>query len=235
MADFSIIQKIKLFFETVVSIPFFLFYSFSGIFLLIIMIINIRKKRKLNRILYFLSLLFFLSFVVIKYFDVIVNVFDTFIGNVVKAVYFPSFGLYITLLIISNILFVFSFFSKTFKNLHKIISGVVNILLDFIFLIIINLISSNNIHLSIELELYENSSILSFLQTSMILFIFLGNFYLFAVIQLKLKKFDKNIIFDDANMPKMGIYNKADTHVAVFNKDEIKLVGNIGGHNEGNV
>ena len=103
MADFSVIEKLKLFFETVVSTPFFFIYAILGIALIIIMIIDIKKHKKISRILYLIVLIFLITFVLIKYFGVIINIIDTFIEIIVKALYFPSLGLYITMLLISNI------------------------------------------------------------------------------------------------------------------------------------
>ena len=166
MADLSIVEKVKLFFETVVSTPFFLIYAILGIVLAIIMIVDIKKHKKISSILYFMVFSFLTTFVLIRYFSVIVNIIDTFIEVIVKALYFPSIGFYITMLLVSNATFLVLFFSKKAKKSYKIVSGISNMLIDFLFIMIVSIIAKNNIDINLDVKLYSNSTILVLLQLS---------------------------------------------------------------------
>jgi len=58
MADLSIVEKIKLFFNTAISTPFFIGYAVIGILLVVFMIFDIRKKKKFSKIIYIVSGIF---------------------------------------------------------------------------------------------------------------------------------------------------------------------------------
>lgn len=224
MADLSIIQKISLFFETIVSTSFFSIYAIFGVILLILMLIDIRKHKKINRIVYILGILFLLTFVIIKYFNIIIKICDVFIEIIIKALYFPNLGMYIFMLIISNLTFLIFFFSKnTFKN-YKMISGICNGLIDFLFIMIIGIISKVKIDISMDVELYSNPTILTLLQLSMILFAIMYVMIFIIKVHNRLKSYDINIIFDKESYPKMGIYVKNDNTKGKFSDSNIKKI-----------
>ena len=208
MADFSVIEKLKLFFETVVSTPFFFIYAILGIALIIIMIIDIKKHKKISRILYLIVLIFLITFVLIKYFGVIINIIDTFIEIIVKALYFPSLGLYITMLLISNITFVILFFSKKAIKGYKTVSGVCNVIVDFLFIMMLGIIANNNLDISLDMELYSDSTMLTLLQLSMSVFCSMYLLFLFIKAYRKFRIYDKVVTFDNEDYPDMGMYVK---------------------------
>ena len=69
MADLSIVEKIKLLFNTAISTPFFVSYAVVGILLVVFMIIDIKKHRKFSKIIYIISGVFLITFFLIKYFN----------------------------------------------------------------------------------------------------------------------------------------------------------------------
>ena len=206
MADLSIIEKIKLFFETVVSTPFFLIYAILGIVLAIIMIVDIKKHKKISSILYFMVFSFLTTFVLIRYFSVIVNIIDTFIEVIVKALYFPSIGFYITMLLVSNAIFLVLFFSKKAKKSYKIVSGISNMLIDFLFIMIVSIIAKNNIDINLDVKLYSNSTILVLLQLSISLIFSMYILLFFIKIYYKFRLYDKVVTFDNEEYPDMDVY-----------------------------
>ena len=79
MADLSIVEKIKLLFNTAISTPFFIIYAIVGILLIIFMIIDIRKHKKFSKFIYIFTGIFLITFFLIKYFNIIIKVIDSFI------------------------------------------------------------------------------------------------------------------------------------------------------------
>ena len=191
MADLSIVDKIKLLFNTAISTPFFIFYAVIGILLVVFMVIDIRRHKKFSKFIYIISGIFLITFFCIKYFNVILKVVDSFVEIILKALYFPNLGIYIIMLIITNFTFIYTMISKKSYKSNKIISGIINIIIDFIFILIIGIISSEKIDITSEVKLYSDETILTLLQISMALF---ASEYMLLGLSLashKLKKYDK--------------------------------------------
>lgn len=192
MADLSIVEKIKLLFNTAISTPFFVSYAIVGILLIIFMIIDIRKHKKFSNLIYIVSGIFLITFFVIKYFNVILKLIDSFVEIIMKALYFPNLGIYVVMLIITNATFIYSMFNRKVYKSTKIITGIINVLIDFIFILVIGIISSEKIDITSEVKLYSDATILTLLQISMALF---ASQYLLlglAMASHKFKKYDKN-------------------------------------------
>ena len=208
MADFSIIKKIKLVFDTAISTPFFIVYAILGLILVGLIIFDIKKDKKISRILYIVCIIFLATFFIIKYFDVIIKVIDSFVEILLKTLYFPNLGIYITILIITNLTFVFTTISEKSYKIYKIISSLITTLIDLLFIMIIGIISKNHIDISSDVKLYSDSTILTLLQISMGLFVSLYLLLMLARIHWRLKLYDKNVTFDNEVYPDMGLYIK---------------------------
>ncbi|MBQ9013142.1 MAG: hypothetical protein IJ094_06210 [Bacilli bacterium] len=223
MADLSIVEKIKLFFNTAISTPFFIGYAVIGILLVVFMIFDIRKKKKFSKIIYIVSGIFLISFFFIKYFNIILKVLDSFVEIIMKALYFPNLGIYIVMLIITNGTFIYNLISKKSSKASKITTGVINIIIDFIFIMIIGIISSEKIDITSEVKLYSDATILTLLQISMALFASQYLLLLLIMASHKFKRYDKK---DNTLV--------IDNRINTFTKDKIKVfkVLNFGDKND---
>lgn len=202
------IKKIKLVFDTAISTPFFIVYAILGLILVGLIIFDIKKYKKISRILYIVCIIFLATFFIIKYFDVIIKVIDSFVEILLKTLYFPNLGIYITILIITNLTFVFTTISEKSYKIYKIISSLITTLIDLLFIMIIGIISKNHIDISSDVKLYSDSTILTLLQISMGLFVSLYLLLMLARIHWRLKLYDKNVTFDNEVYPDMGLYIK---------------------------
>ena len=223
MADLSIVEKIKLLFNTAISTPFFIAYAVVGILLVIFMIIDIKKHRKFSKYIYIISGIFLITFFFIKYFSIILKVVDSFVEIILKALYFPNLGIYIVMLIITNTIFIYNMISKKTYKSSKIVTGIITVLIDFIFILIIGIISSEKIDVTSEVKLYSDETILTLLQISMALFA--SEFMLLGLCMAShsLKKYDNN---------KNEIRNK--DMINTFSKEDIKVfkILNFGDNND---
>ena len=193
MADLSIFDKIKLFFNTAVSTPFFIAYAIVGLLLIVFMIADIKKYKKFSKIIYIISGIFLSTFFFVKYFSVILKIVDSFIEIVLKALYFPNLGIYIIMLIIINITFIYHILSKKVYKSSKVIASIITIIVDFIFIMIIGIISSEKIDITSDVKLYSDSTILTLLQISMALFSSLYILLGFVILSYRFRKYDKKI------------------------------------------
>lgn len=218
------IKKIKLVFDTAISTPFFIVYAILGLILVGLIIFDIKKYKKISRILYIVCIIFLATFFIIKYFDIIIKVIDSFVEILLKTLYFPNLGIYITILIITNLTFVFTTISEKSYKIYKIISSLITTLIDLLFIMIIGIISKNHIDISSDVKLYSDSTILTLLQISMGLFVSLYLLLMLARIHWRLKLYDKNVTFDNEVYPDMGLYIKnnstdgkiSDKYIRVF-------------------
>ena len=224
MADFSIFQKLKLFFNTVISTPFFISYAVLGVVLIFIMIYDIKKHKKFSKIIYVTSFVFLVTFFVIKYFNIILKFFDSFIELLLNTLYFPNLGLYIGMLIILNITLGFSVISKKVNKSSKICTTVISIIVDFIFILIVGIVSKNKIDVTSDVKLYSDPTVLTLLQISMALFVSLYLILLFIYLHHKLKKYDAKNINSNVIIPSMGIYFDDEIEENKFSNDQIKLI-----------
>ena len=223
MADFSIFQKLKVFFNTVISTPFFIFYAILGIALITIMIYDIKKHKKFSKIVYITSFIFLFTFFLIKYFNIILKFLDSFIELLLNTLYFPNLGLYIGMLIIINTTLLLILISKKTSKSSKICTTVISIIIDFLFILIVGIVSKNRIDITSDVKLYSDSTILTLLQMSMALFMSLYLIILLIYLYHKLKKYDVRNINSNVVIPNMGIYFE-DENSNKFSNDQIKLV-----------
>lgn len=204
MNDFSLIEKFDILMNLISSSTLFLICSIIVIALLIFFIVCIILNKKINKTIFIIiSSLIGLIFV-INYGSIVLKILDSIIDSVFMALYFPSLPIYMFVLITSNIMFIISIFSKNFKKSKKIINIINSILLDFLLILIIDIVSKNNINIYEQVTLYTNTSLLVLLELSMGIFVSCILINLIQNAHEKLKKYDKEeikvlpeIIFDD--------------------------------------
>lgn len=206
MENVSFLDKIRILLNTIISKPFFSISALVGIILAVLMIIDIIKHKKIRKRYYILAWFFIFIFIVTKYMKVIPTLVDNLINQIFLTLYFPSIGVYMFLLIIVNIGFIYTLIKNIHKS-YKILTGIISIILDLLFIIIINIILENKIDITSEITLYTNSNLLVLLELSTALFVSWILLIIFISAYLKLKVLDNNVIFtNDITYPKMDVY-----------------------------
>ena len=170
MIDFSFTEKLVQLKDILLSSPFFFISLIVGIILLIIMIIGINHRKRINRIIFIISWIFVIGFCIFRYFNFFVSIFDRLFGRIVQEIYFPSISVYTVMLIFTNILFTYSLLNKKLANIYKIINITMSMTLDFLFIIILDTIMKKNIDIYADLVAYTNPELLVLLEVSMIIF-----------------------------------------------------------------
>lgn len=191
MNDFPLIEKIDILMKLISSSSLFLVCSIIAIAFLSFLVFCIVTNKKVNKWL-FISITSLISIIIlINYGTLIIKIVDKVIDMAFMALYFPNIVVYTSVLIISNVFFIMSLFSKKIIKSHKISNIVNSLFLDFLLILVIDVLSKNNINILDEINLYTNSTLLVLLQLSMGIFTswLLVNLILSA--HCKLKKFDK--------------------------------------------
>ena len=144
---------------------------------------------------------------VIKYNDIVIKLIDDLFNYIFKLLYFPDLPVYVIILIISNILFILSIFSKKTENSYKILNTTTAVILDVILVLIIDIVSKSNIDIYNSINIYSNSSLLVLLELSVGIFVSWLLLNLLITANYKLKKYNKveypkmeEIIFEDIHI-----------------------------------
>lgn len=203
MNDFSLVEKISILMELISSSTLFLICSIMCIVLLLFFIVCIVLNKKINKWIFIILSAFICMIILINYGEIIIKILDAIIDSVFMALYFPSLPIYMIVLIISNVFLIISLFSKKLTKSKKIINITNGLILDFLLILIIEIVSRNNIDIYEQVTLYSNRYLLVLLELSMGIFVSCLLISLIISAKNKLKKYDSNelpemqeIIFD---------------------------------------
>lgn len=203
MNNFSLVDKINILMKAISSSSFFVVCAGVVVVLLFFCVFCVIKNAKINKWLFCGLIIPVAILLLINYGEVIFNILDSIIDSVFMALYFPSLPIYASIILISNVSLVLVIFKKRKLKTKKIINLINTILLDFLMILVIDIVSKNNINIYEDINLYTDSTLLVLLELSMGIFVswLLINLVLSA--KIKLQKFDKKenkimpeIIFD---------------------------------------
>lgn len=203
MNDFSFVEKIKMLMELISSSYLFLGVMIVCILLLTLLIILTILNKKVNKWVFIIVSIILGLLLLINYGDIIIKALDVILDSIFMALYFPNLPVYISIILVSNILFIISIFNKKQTKVKKITNTINAIFLDFLLILIIEVVRNNNINIYEEVSLYTNSNLLILLELSTAIFVSWILICLFISAHQKLKKYDKSeypeipeIIFD---------------------------------------
>lgn len=204
MEDFSLIKKLNILMNLIISSPLFLFCFMMGIAILIFYIISIKKNKGINKWIFISVWVILFIILIINYRQVVFNLIDNLFDSIFTALYFPNLAVYIIILFISNFSFFYSIFSKRIDQSNKFINFITALLVDILLVLIIDIVSSNNINVYEELTVYSNSNLLVLLELTSAIFTSSILLNLLSSAHKKLKRYDKKeksrmpeIIFED--------------------------------------
>lgn len=203
MNDFSLIQKFNMLMNLISSSYLFFISMIVSILILTVLIICIILNKKVNKWLFIGIGTLVAILLLINYSEIIIKILDIILDSVFMALYFPNLPIYASIIFVANTFFVIGIFSKKKTKLQKI-SNIINaIVLDFLLILIIDVVTKNNINIYEEINLYTNSTLLVLLELSMGIFVSWILVNLFISAHIKLKKYDAKelpkmpeIIFD---------------------------------------
>ena len=147
MNDFSLVEKIKLLVNIIVSSPLFLFCFMIGIAVLILFIICVKKEKKVNKWI-FIAIWTILGIVlVINYNTIVLELIDKLFDALFMALYFPNITVYFIILFISNLFFIYSLIGRRINKKHKIINFINALIINLFLILIIDIVESNSINI----------------------------------------------------------------------------------------
>lgn len=170
MLQLTLLEKLQILFDLILASPFFIFLLIFTILVFIILLDSKNyKKKQIQRYIFGIYALVFIA-VVIKHHSSFLSVFDYLINNVFIIFYFPNIAVYAVMIIIINIIMLKSIFSKKDKIIRTVNMASYSLIM-YLMLLVIYTITSENIDVYSELSMYSNSTVLTLVELSNILFV----------------------------------------------------------------
>lgn len=190
MNDFSMIQKIGILLDIVASSPLFFAFSLVSIVFLIFFGVSIIKNKKINKYVFILFVVLTCTIIFINYNQTILNILDKLFDSIFMALFFPNIAVYVVTLIVINIALIYSAVSNKINRKFKITNISSAIIMDFFLLLIVGVVSSNNIDVYETITVFTNQSLLVLLELNMAVFVGWILIMLLVSASIKLKRFD---------------------------------------------
>lgn len=193
MEKVSFFESIIKILKTISSVPFLIEILILTLLLLIIMIFFYLKKTKKGRntviIIYFVCLIL----LPISQFSFFINSFDKIVENFLKVLYFPSWYLYIFIIIFTDVDVFRVLFVSVKENSKKWINVLTIIyffIIQFLFFLLIYVVTKSNVNIFDNSELYLNTVSLSIIQISSYIFWIRNFIMLFRFLVNRISNFE---------------------------------------------
>ena len=191
MNDMSLIEKFSILMELISSSTLFFVAFIVCAVILTFFIICIALNKKINKWIFSVVAILMGIMILINYWDIIIKILDIIIDSAFMALYFPSLPVYMTIIIVSNIFLIISLFNKKMIKSQKIINLINGLVLDFLLIIIIEIVRKYNIDIYEQVTLYSDRNLLVLLELSTGMFTSWILINLIISAKQKLKKYDE--------------------------------------------
>ena len=203
----SIFDKLKLVFDLVVDSKIFVIFIIMLVATAILRLTNLINNKKFGFGIYAIELLAFgIIFFLEK--DKMINVTNNIVNNLFINFYFPSIYVYLFIIVFSGFIFMFTLLNKKISKSYKIVTNVYFYILNFIFILFIDVILKNNIDIFAKESLFTNNICLSLLELSTLLFfVYLVLITLICITNylISLVENKKTVIVEDNNISKLNL------------------------------
>ena len=190
--NLSLTEKFKTIFQYMFSSFLSVEMLILSLLLFVILIVNLKRK---NTIIQLIAIGIYFGFVIgiiISYTTYVQTCVDSFVKLIMNYIYFPSTVVYFFIILFISIMIIYTLFSKKLTMFKKIFNYSFFSILYFFFMSFIALATYDGVDLLDVTKLYQNDTILSFVQISnfilLIWFLYTGFYWLFKYFH---KKYDK--------------------------------------------
>lgn len=224
MTKLSLIDKLKVLVDITKSSNIFIVAIISLMFLAYIFITINKKNMKSSKITYIIIYAIILSSLLFAYKDSLNNMLDYLINNLFIVIYFPNLAIYLSAIIVTNIIIWISIFKTRISKLIKNINVIVYCIMTYILVLILNVISSNNLDVFTQTSVYSNKEALALIELSSTIFVIWISFLLLYLI---IRKFQESISKEESLKKPLKNTNKVEASYYVKStNEEIKVVKN---------
>ena len=188
MEKMTIGKSLSIFFEVMMN------YKLSLLILLLLgilvyaLISSKNKNINTTKKIYLGGYIIIIVLIMILFYKDIYLFFDYMMNNLFIAIYFPNLAIYFAALIISNIIVLYSIFNDKITKLIRNINIIVYAIINYILILLINVISVNNLDIYSQKSIYRNTSAYGLIELTSIIFIF---WIIFLIIYSIIRKYQK--------------------------------------------
>ncbi len=205
MDGFTLGERLKTIFETIISSSFFITLLVILLFTITILIINAKVKSKAPKIIAISSYILLMILVLARYGGYVLAINDSVVDKFFKAMYFPNLVVYLSMLLISLLLLALNFVDTHYTQMTKLFNIICFSLIWFFFVLVLDSAKSYGINIYEITDIYSNSTMMILLQASMcIFFVWLGILIMNFVVRKLTYKLD--------NKPKSNEYDVNDNY-----------------------
>ena len=197
MNDFTLVEKLKILMDVILSSPLFLILIICAVIIAVFLIFKLSLDKKRNRIAFISCWVVMLIAIFIKYINIFFELIDNMFNMLFEALYFPSLSTYLIILVISNFFLIYSVISKKVSLKYKILNILSAVIIDSFLIIIMEIVNTSNISIYDKVTIYSDSKLLVLLELSTSIFTSWILLNLLLSAHSKLKK------FDDVNRPEL--------------------------------
>ena len=171
MIPISLFEQFIKFGELLLSNPLYLGLFIIFVLLFLFQFLNVKRRNVVVQI--FVSVLFLglMAFVILGYRESIFIGLDYLIERLVLNLYFPSFIIYMIVILFSYLIFVYTTFHKKFSSIVKKINTGFFTFIQFLFCVFLIIVITEKIDISSRIAMYQSQDLTMVLQMSMILFL----------------------------------------------------------------
>lgn len=128
---------------------------------------NAKESKKTYGIIYLIALIA----IIIKYHSSLSSMYDNMMNNLFIIFYFPNISVYLAAIIATNIIMWISMFSRKTKKLTKAINSAVFFMMHYLLILVLSLITNNNLDVFNQTSLYSNTDVHSLIELSSNIFV----------------------------------------------------------------
>lgn len=156
--------------DIITNSPSSVLFIILGIIFAAAMIINIKNKKQIGKMVSILGWIFIVLFITIRFNVYLGRLFDNLINNIFMQIFFPNLATYIVIIIVTNIIFLYTVLSKKTNNYEKIINVIFFIIIMVFMVYTLERIIASNIDVYQFKEVYTNDSVRTLIQSTTLLF-----------------------------------------------------------------
>ncbi len=146
--------------------------AFLGIaFLLLILLFMKKITKKTSFILVFLSYIILITYTIVTNFTTLSKTSNNMLDRLFTDIYFPSTYVYLFIFLFINIVTIGSLINIKKKSTYKTVNGIVFLVTNFIFVLILEIISSKKIDIFKKSSIFSNKDLIILLELSVSIFI----------------------------------------------------------------
>ncbi len=162
---------VKTLYEIITDSPSSVLFVVLGTVFAIAMIVNMRKNEKMGKSLFVFGWIFIILFILVKYTSFLGKIFDNLINTIFMQIFFPNLATYIIIIILTNLIFLYTINNKKIKYFVKIINTAFFIAIMVLMVYTLEEINAYEINIYSENDVYKNQNVLVLIESTTILFI----------------------------------------------------------------